>query len=490
MALSLNRRAFLGSTGAMALAGSAAARSAAGGIAEPAPVRVYVVYLGTGGAWPKPEFDAPREIAQRFAPHLAATAAALGDVEFCGGDLIANNGAAAAALLPKITAARADAILVIHLAFGDATPFRVFAGTGRPTAVFSQPFSGHDWMYVPRLQKEGLRLIIGASRDLGEIDRLVALLRVPVHMRRSKIILVGPPGCAAGTAAARDFEKVRARLGPEVVQVTPAAFVEVHASVDRAAAREEAETHWISQAREIVEPSREEIVKSCATSLAMRALMREHGARAITVKCLGGIPIETLGYPCLGFSKMLDEGLVGACEADMDSTLTMLMFQYAFGLPGFITDPLIDAGRNAVIHAHCVAPTRMGGPAAPRLPFSIRTHRDDNRGASLEVFMDADIGRTATWAKLADLDTILMTTGKIIEVCDFDDRGCRTQVVTEVENARELLAKWGGGVLPDGMMELLHRVLFYGDHVESVRDLARLMGLKVLLEGKEMRASA
>ena len=92
MALSLNRRAFLGSTGAMALAGSAAARSAAGGIAEPAPVRVYVVYLGTGGAWPKPEFDAPREIAQRFAPHLAATAAALGDVEFCGGDLIANNG--------------------------------------------------------------------------------------------------------------------------------------------------------------------------------------------------------------------------------------------------------------------------------------------------------------------------------------------------------------------------------------------------------------
>jgi len=62
--------------------------------------------------------------------------------------------------------------------------------------------------------------------------------------------------------------------------------------------------------------------------------------------------------------------------------------------------------------------------------------------------------------------------------------------VTEVENARELPAKWGGGVLPDGMMELLHRVLFYGDHVESVRDLARLMGLKALVEGKEMRASA
>ena len=35
-------------------------------------------------------------------------------------------------------------------------------------------------------------------------------------------------------------------------------------------------------------------------------------------------------------------------------------------------------------------------------------------------------------------------------------------------------------------MTLLHRVLFYGDHVDNVRDIAHLMGLKVLLEGKEM----
>lgn len=32
----------------------------------------------------------------------------------------------------------------------------------------------------------------------------------------------------------------------------------------------------------------------------------------------------------------------------------------------------------------------------------------------------------------------------------------------------------------------LHRVLFYGDHLDNVRDMAHLMGLKVLIEGKEM----
>ena len=36
------------------------------------------------------------------------------------------------------------------------------------------------------------------------------------------------------------------------------------------------------------------------------------------------------------------------------------------------------------------------------------------------------------------------------------------------------------------MMTLLHRVLFYGDHEANVRDIAHLMGLNVLVEGKEM----
>ena len=490
MPFSMNRRTFLGSTGGLLLAGGVAARplraaEEAGWPAMP-PVKVYVVYLGTGGAWPKPDFDAPKEIEEKFAPYLAGVQERLGDVEFVGGDLIRNHAKMAEALLPKIDESQADAILVVHLAFGNSAPFAVFAGTGRPVAVYSQPFSGHDWMYVPRLQKQGFRLIMAPSRDLAEIDRLVALLRVPVRMKQSKIILVGNPGCAAGTDAAKDFDLVRTRLGPEIVQITPPEFVKIHESIDAKAAEKEAEQYWISQAKEIIEPDTEEIVKSCKTYLAMKKIMLEHGAQAITVKCLGGIPIGTLGYPCLGFSKLLDEGVVGACEADVDSTLTMLMFLYACGLPGFITDPLIDTAKNAVIHAHCVAPTKMRGPASERLPFSIRSHRDDNRGASLEVFMDKDIGQKVTWAKIANLETILVTTGTIVEVCDFDDRGCRTQVVTEVDDARELFAHWGGGVLPDGMMALLHRVLFYGDHVDNVRDMAHLMGLKVLLEGKEM----
>jgi len=46
-----------------------------------------------------------------------------------------------------------------------------------------------------------------------------------------------------------------------------------------------------------------------------------------------------------------------------------------------------------------------------------------------------------------------------------------------------MVRKWGGGVLEGDMMTLLHRVVFYGDHVRSVRHLADLMKMKVVEEG-------
>jgi L-fucose isomerase-like protein len=265
------------------------------------------------------------------------------------------------------------------------------------------------------------------------------------------------------------------------VSIDVPTVVAAHQTIGRAEAEAEAEQYWLSPAQKIVEPTREEIIKSAAMYLALKKLMIEHGARAVTIRCLGGIPIDTLGYPCLAFSKLCDLGLVGACEADIDSTLTMLMFSYAFGTPGFITDPLFDTSQNAVIHAHCVAPTKMDGPQGARAPFLLRNHRDDNKGASLEVMLE--VGREITCAKLVNLDTLLISTGEIIGIPDFDDRGCRTQITTRVANARAMLANWGGGVIQsDDMMTLLHRVVFYGNHLDNMRDLAYLMGQRVVVE--------
>jgi len=182
---------------------------------------------------------------------------------------------------------------------------------------------------------------------------------------------------------------------------------------------------------------------------------------------------------CLTFSKLGDLGLVGACEGDMDSTLTMLMFNYGYGIPGFITDPVFDTAREALIHFHCTSATKMDGPRGERLPFTIRTQSDSERGVSLDV--ENRIGEDVTCAKFINLDTMLISTGTIIDVT-HDELGCRTQFWTKVKDARSMFSNWGAGILEGGTMALLHRAVFYGDHMQSMRQLGTLMGFKVVEE--------
>ena len=93
------------------------------------------------------------------------------------------------------------------------------------------------------------------------------------------------------------------------------------------------------------------------------------------------------------------------------------------------------------------------------------------------------IGQEITCAKLANAEAMLISTGKITEIPDYYDRGCRTQITTKVRDARKMYRDWGGKVLPNDMMTLLHRVVFYGNHLHDVRDLSLLMGIKVVEEG-------
>jgi len=157
----------------------------------------------------------------------------------------------------------------------------------------------------------------------------------------------------------------------------------------------------------------------------------------------------------------------------------MLIFQYAFGVPGFITDPVFDTATNALIHFHCTCATKMAGPSSPRLPFTIRTQTDSDRGVALQVEMP--IGQVVTCAKFIDLDKMLISTGEIFKVTQ-DELGCRTQFWTKVKDARSMFHNWGANVLQGGVMTLLHRAVFFGDRAQDIKNLGVLMGFNVVEE--------
>jgi hypothetical protein len=473
MSDSLNRRQFLGTTaaGGALLAGQLGTGTVLAADAPAAkpqpPVKIYKVFVGrTGGIY----LSRPTDEIEKFNQHLAKVEAKLGDVKFIGGELIPP------AEVPKLAAKlrEADGVILFHLSGhgGGAPVLGQLIDVGLPTAVFSQPFSGHGWMYFPAWQKAGKKVVLLPTSDWNEIDRVVGLMRVAPRMRQTKILAVG---ARLGTQAACSIEQVKKKLGTEVIPIDNKEIIAAHQAIDLKAAEAEAQEYWISKAKKIVEPKREEIISSARMYLAVKGLMEKYGARATTSSHCMGLPAKG----CLTYSKLNDLGMVGACEGDMDSTLTMLIFQYAFGLPGFITDPVFDTASNALIHFHCTCATQMDGPAGKRLPFTIRTQSDSERGVSLDV--EQRIGQPVTCAKFINLDTMLISTGKIFKIT-HDELGCRTQFWTEVADARKMFLNWGGGVLQGGTMTLLHRAVFYGDHMQDVQHLASLMGFKVVEE--------
>ncbi len=437
------------------------------------PARIHKVYAGrTGDSY----LTRPTEELGRIDAYLANLETSVGNIEFVGGEMIPQ--VKVEEVLPKLETA--DALLIVHLSGhgGDAPALGKLIDTGLPAAVFTQPFSGHGWMEFPRWQREGKKVVLLPTSDWSALDRVAGLLRVPCWLKQTRILAVGAPH---GTDAACEAAKVKAALGADLVTITNERVMECFQAIDRAAAEAEAEAYWISEAREIVEPSREEIIESARLYLAMKRLMIEERAQAITSRHCMGDP-----RGCLAFSKLNDLGLVGACEGDIDSTLTMLLFAYAFGAPGFITDPVIDTAKDAVVHFHCTSATKMDGPGGERLPFVIRTQTDTKGGVALAV--ENRVGQEVTCAKLVSLDTMLYCTGPITET-GTNPLACRTQFTQRVKDARRLFLDWGGGVLEGDTMTRLHRVVFYGDHAEALADLGTLVGFRLIEEGGPSTAS-
>ncbi|MHC4180601.1 MAG: hypothetical protein ACYSWU_24140, partial [Planctomycetota bacterium] len=315
-----------------------------------------------------------------------------------------------------------------------------------------------------------------------ELERAAALLRVIPLLRRSRV-LCSPP--FKGTPASYAPDQVKKRLGVELVRIADGRYDEVLAKVDAARAEAEAQ-RWLDGAERIVEPAREDVLKAARASLTLDQLIAENRADGLCVgTCMGWLP---RGFPCLGFSRLNDRGIPAACDGDMDCLLTMLIFQYALNRAGFLGNAAgVDTAKSAFHLSHCSAPLKMEGPAGPTAPYLLRRHAEVRGGAVTEVHYR--IGQKITFTKLVHLNTLLVFTGKIIEVPKVPkgtERGCRTEIVAEVDDADRLLANWGGGALGASAKDYyasLHRVAYYGDHTRSIRHLAHLIGLKVVEEG-------
>jgi hypothetical protein len=232
---------------------------------------------------------------------------------------------------------------------------------------------------------------------------------------------------------------------------------------------------WAKTAKKVEGVSRETLDTSAAMYLAEKAVMKKHGASGITINCLGGFYGNHIhAYPCLGFHQLNNEALVGGCECDVRSAVTMLAGTILTqGRPGYISDPVIDTSKRQIIYAHCVAANKAFGPQGPTNPFEILTHSEDRQGASVRSLLPVGY-MTTTLEFEPSRKEILFHRAKAV-ANDPDDRACRTKLCAEpVGDLEKLFSQWDQWGW--------HRVTFYGDLKEPIYALADALGWKVLEE--------
>jgi hypothetical protein len=286
-------------------------------------------------------------------------------------------------------------------------------------------------------------------------------------MRRAKLLVVG----GQNRALAKD---IRQRLGIEVIDVGFPEFSAAYEATDRDRAREIA-ARWKATARSVaIADADATLEKSARSYLAQQALLASHRAETITINCLGGFYGGHLtAYPCLGYVELLNAGLVGACEADMVSSVTLIAMKHLAGRPGYISDPVLDTSQRRIVYSHCVASTKMFGPSGPANPFEILTHSEDRRGASVRSFLP--LGYLTTSMKIDPARReILCHQARAVENVVLD-RACRTKLAGEVVGDMEKLFTFWDRF---GW----HRVTFYGDLRQPLMELAAALKFKFVPE--------
>ncbi len=343
------------------------------------------------------------------------------------------------------------------------------AASGQPTLLVDDLYAGSGEFLIAHAaaRRQGRKVAGVSSSRFEDVVQAVKCFETMKRLR-SAVILDVIEGETGENAAA-----IQNVFGTTVRAISAAELNAAYERADRAEAREVA-GRWIDNAERVVEPSRAEIEKSGAMYLAMRDLLQRHNARAITIDCLTLFYAGKLAaYPCLGFFQFNNDGLVGACEADLQSTMTMVLMSDLVGRPGYISDPVIDTSKNQIIYVHCVAPNKVFGPQGRTNPYHIRDHSEDRKGAAVRSLMP--VGEMTTTLRFNPVSKeVIFHQARTVDNID-EDKACRSKLAAEVRDMDKLLSEWDRWGW--------HRVTFYGDWKQYVETISALLGIKVVREG-------
>lgn len=345
---------------------------------------------------------------------------------------------------------------------------------GLPTIVADVPYCGSGSMLEktsPLVRQGGFPVPMISSTDFQDIANAVSLFDVIRKMKESTILVVKNE---VNVPLQKATEEI---WGCHFVNKTSAELMALFEEVKDEQAQELAQ-QWTREATGVLEPTAEDILQGAKLYYAMKKMMQDCGANAVTIDCLELSYNDVYGqslhmYPCLAYYQMANDGEIGICEADINSTISAMLTLYLTGRPGYVSDPVIDTASDQIIYSHCVACRKVYGKDDPRTcQYYLRSHAEDKKGASVQVIFPHNeklttiqISNTEGWASIHSA----VSCGNV-----GGENGCRSKLAATC-NAEQILENW---------QPQWHRVTVFGDYRKDMKHLFKMKGYQIVEEDK------
>jgi hypothetical protein len=412
-----------------------------------------------GMRWPGQIYDG-EAARKRYARQLAETARQL-NLKLDLQDKPVHSNKEADAWVAEAAAAKPDGLLVVLLdrqRHAWPTAYRAI-DTKIPTVVFSPVGSSFTTNTARLSEKPGC--FIASTDDFGEAVYGLKMIQAKARLAATRCLVL-----KGGKRAERTMQD----LGIDLRYVPAREFLDLYNETPESDAMRAVADDYLRRARRTAGASRQDVVNGARSYVVARTLLEREECDAITMDCLGALGRSKVSLPCLAWSKMNDDGVPAACEADLGAVATHCVVQYLFDRPGFQQDPVAETSRVAIIGAHCCCATRLGGFDRKPEPFDIVHHHGMRDATARPVWK---LGQRVTSADILPgrkpgSTRMLISAGEVIDNVDVPPAGgCVVSVMVKFDGVTDVLAYPG-----------FHQIFFYGDCKRQLVAYCRFAGIE------------
>jgi len=315
--------------------------------------------------------------------------------------------------------------------------------------------------HINQLHRRSGVYLINSLNNLDAVEDGMRMIRTAHWMKQSCIVNIAGP---------ETKETQVPYFGTKVRSIPGARFIEEFGQMKVTDAVKELAQTYLKNAKEVVQPTKEDILDAAKTYFVLKQIIETEKADAVMMDCLPGLSLpHKHPPPCMGFMSLRDEGIAAGCQADLNATLTLMLVQQLFGKPGFQQNASMETQNNLYFGAHCTCASKLSGPSGPSEPYILMSHAEAGWGCVPRVLWPTGCEVTMAQYLSGERPQMYIYSGKVIGCPSIPPTGgCRTNIEMTINEVDDVCDVKG-----------MHQIIFYGNYTKQLRTFCQLYNIIV-----------